>query len=161
MKLVTECAVAGFRARNQGCKMSSGQTPRLLDAFSNDGRCLDTHIPDLHLQHPYESPVCDSVKHSEPPLYARPSTGPFSTPCLILTRTVCKGHYLHLPAEETEAHRSEMTSLSSHCNNRDSELILPASNPLSSLDVSFLWVSEVARAVVKKPNSFAFALLGD
>lgn len=43
-----------------------------------------------------------------------------------------------------EAHRGKVTSLSSHCNRRDTNLIPPVANPLSSLDMSFLWVSEVA-----------------
>lgn len=159
MKPVTECSTAGFRARNQGCGLPSGQ-PHLLDAFSNDGWCLDTRIPALHLQCPYESSVCDSVRHGEPPLCARPSTRPFNTPCLILTRTVCKGHYLHLPVEETEAHRKKMSSLSSHCNSRDSDLILLASDPLSSLDASFLWVSEIAWSHSKEAKFICFCPLG-
>lgn len=58
VKLVTECSAAGFRARNQGCNIPPlNILPHLLDAFSHDGRCLDTHIPALHLQHRYESPV--------------------------------------------------------------------------------------------------------
>lgn len=127
---------------------------------SASGRCLDTRIPALHLPCPYESSVCDSVRHGEPPLCARPSSRPFNTPCLILTRTVCKGHYLHLPVQETEAHRKKMSSLSSHCNSRDSDLILPASDPLSSLDGSFLWVSEIAWSHSKEAKFSCFCPLG-
>lgn len=57
VKLVTEYSAAGLRVRNEGCKMPRGYTPYLLDAFSNDRQCLDTHIPALCLQCPHMSPV--------------------------------------------------------------------------------------------------------
>lgn len=90
-KLATECSASRFRARNEGCKMPSGQTSHLLDAFSNDRQCLNTHIPALHLQSAHVSLVCHSIKYTEPLLYARPSAGPFNTPYFALTTTVMQG----------------------------------------------------------------------
>lgn len=140
MKLVTKCSTAGLRARNQGCRMPSGQIPRLPDAFSNDRQCLATHIPVLHLQYPHKSLVCDSIDRMASTI-CRPFAGPFNTLCLVLTRTVYKGHYLHLPAEEMKAHRGKRASLSTYCDRKDSfcRSLIP-----SFLDASFLWVSEVA-----------------